>query len=197
MSGPLRDGPGSVARSGAAALSGERQLDFAVIVKRYEAPLLRYVGNLLPSGTAEKTEDIVQETFLRLHRQTEKRGEDSIKKLSTWLFRVAHNLVMDARRKRLRETKAQKILADETPGGATGGDGIMDNLVQREACERAMAELAELPEKQREVLLLKITQDLKLREIAEVMDISISNVAYHMNLGLQRLSRRLKTAGVI
>ena len=54
-----------------------------------------------------------------------------------------------------------------------------------------------LPESHRHVLLLKIVQDMTLREIGRVTGLSLGNVAYRLNQGLKELTRRLKDAGVI
>jgi len=187
------------------------RLDLETVVTRYQTPLLRYAGQLLGgtfggagggggvSGSSE-AEDVVQEAFMRLHRYVAAGQQPEIQNLTSWLFRVAHNLTMDARRRRQRQQKVRNQAVQQAlaqPDGPTQADTSLDDLELKEACTRAMAELHRLPDDQRQVLLLKVIQGLTLREVAEITGLSISNVAYRMTQGLRELSRRLKEAGVV
>lgn len=182
--------------------------EFTEIVARFETPLLRYAAHLL-GGTPKETaaEDIVQDTFLRLIRYQRKPDVEPIRDLSIWLFRVAHNLIQDIRR-RLHKEERQRESAksvnkspgvDEQAPGAHETDDIdgLTNLVRRAACERALHELNQLPSSQRQVILLKIIQDLNFPQISQVTGLTVGNVAYRLNQGLNELARRLKDAGVI
>ncbi len=189
--------------------------EFTEIVARFETPLLRYTAHLLggnPKDTA--AEDIVQDTFLRLIRYQRKPDAEPIRDLSIWLFRVAHNLIQDIRRRLHKEQRQREHTpaANETSGAneqrgrgrgtdeETFGDDDIDgltNLVRRAACERALDELNQLPSSQRQVILLKIIQDLNFPQISQVTGLTVGNVAYRLNQGLNELARRLKDAGVI
>ena len=173
--------------------AGSERLDLAGIVARHQTPLLRYVGNVMPR--AEDAQDVVQETFLRYCRYVRKNGESSVTDLSSWLFRVAHNLAQDILRRRGRERKAREEVG-RRPAGRPEVEAI-DGVIRRAAYERALAEMRRLPESHRHVLLLKIVQDMTLREIGRVTGLSLGNVAYRLNQGLKELTRRLKDAGVI
>lgn len=173
--------------------------DFVEIVDRFETRLLRYVSQVLKPDH-QAAEDVVQETFLRLHRQIEAKGHSSIRNMKTWLFHVAHNLALDAIRKRSRDRKFwDRIFQNGTrnENQATQQDGEIGDLVHREACEQAVAELQKLPEVEREVLVLRIMEGLTLREISEVTGLKTGNVDYRVNKGLREITGRLKTAGVI
>ena len=78
---------------------GATTFDLTAIVDRYQTSLLRYVVNVSRSG-ADSAEDVVQETFVRLYKQVQRRGEQSIRDVGPWLFRVAHNLAIDHGRRR-------------------------------------------------------------------------------------------------
>jgi RNA polymerase sigma-70 factor (ECF subfamily) len=174
--------------------------EFSSLVDQYQSGLLRYVGRMLsPAGqVAGEAEDVVQETFLRLHRQMSREGLDSIRNLNAWLYRVAHNLAISERRKRLRERQMQdQVIEDERV--RTGEDELdgLGELVRRAACERALEELGKLSDTHREVLLLKVIQGMTLREIGDVLGLTPGNVAYRVNQGLRELARRLKDAGIV
>lgn len=185
-SGNCSDGGGGGGADGAGGM------DFAGVIACYQTPLLRYTGRIV--GHAEDAQDVVQDTFLRYYRRVSHRGKSSVKMLSTWLFRVAHNLALDVLRKRQREGKARAAVKDRPVG--EGEIATVSKMIRQAACEKAMAELQKLPENLREVLLLKIIQDMTLRDIARVTGLSFGNVAYRINQGLKEIAERLKDAGV-
>jgi len=173
--------------------AGSEGLDFAGVIACYQTPLLRYAGHMVER--TEDAQDIVQETFLRYCRCIREHGRSSVRALSTWLFRVAHNLAQDALRRRQRERKARAEVGNRPV--SEGEAAAIEGMVRQAACERAMAELSRLPESHRHVLLLKIIQDMTLREIAKVTGLSPGNVAYRISQGLKEIARRLKEAEVI
>jgi RNA polymerase sigma-70 factor (ECF subfamily) len=78
--------------------------DLMAVVAHYQGSLLRYVGRTIGT-TDHEAEDIVQETFVRLHLQVTKKGRQSIRSLTAWLFKAAHNLTIDVLRRRSRRIK--------------------------------------------------------------------------------------------
>ena len=180
-------------RDQAVANSASQSLDFPAIVARFETPLLRYVGKMFGPQT-DQAEDIVQEAFLRLIQRQRDDGHESIQNLNAWLFRVTHNLTMDALRKKSRQ--AIQDAADPDTSRSQDTDSLGE-LEHKELCQRAVAELHRLPDEQKEALLLRIMHGMKFREISETTETSIANVAYRVNSGLKELTRRLKGQGVI
>ena len=180
---------------------------FAEVVTRYETPLLRYVGRFLSTGAAE-AEDIVQETFLRYHRQVTQHGADSVKETGAWLYRAAHNLSIDALRKRRRTCSARERFGaplgvapaqdNLQAGGLRHNDApdALDEMIRRESSDLVLAELHRLPDHLRQVLLLRVVQGMKLAEISAVTGLTIGNAGYRISQGLNELARRLKAAGV-
>ncbi len=178
--------------------AAEPEHDFAAVVSHYETPLLRYMRQILGRELARETEDLVQETFLRFHRQIGRHGQESVRNTFTWLLRVAHNLALDAVRKRRRVARDRvahraAIESEETREAVDP----LGEMIQRETCEKVLAELHNLPEKQEHVLLLKVIQGMTLREIGEVVGIGKSQVAERVNQGLRTLALRLKASEVI
>jgi len=171
--------------------------DLAVVIDRFQTPLLRYVGQILGVDSGD-VEEVVEDTFLRFHRQITKQGPNSVTNVAGWLFRVAHNLARDVGRRRKRRRKLQDdVMADPTVQtvGTTTTPGA--DLARREACDVAMAELHRLADVEQRILLLKIIQGLTLREISQVMGMRLSTVHYRLNQGLRNLSIRLDELGVV
>ena len=173
--------------------------DLMAVVERFQGPLLRYVGGLL-SRVDHEAEDIVQETFIRLYRQFNRHGTDSIQHLPTWLFKVAHNQTLDMLRKRKRRRPPS---GSQTCEGRAPEETIADEMdalgemLRRESRQVALQTLSELDDQYRQVLLLKIIQGLSLRQVAEVVGVSLSTVNYRLNRGLSEMANRLRKAGVI
>ncbi len=190
---------GRAAEPATAGRVAEETTDFAAVVSRFETSLLRYVGQLL-KPTPHEAEDVVQEVFLRLHRQVSRQGWASIKNMKTWIFKVAHNLALDTIRKRGRERRLKDEVTQDGLQTGPAEKEIADplgDMVHREACSIAMSELQTLPEEERQVILLRIVEGLNLREIGEITGLSIGNVDYRINKALRELTGRLKNAGVV
>ena len=171
-------------------LTATQRIDFSELVRCYETPLLRYAAQL---AGAEEAEDVVQEVFLRLHRQISRKGPASITTISQWVFRVCRNAALDARKARRQRRKAQ----DQAPTPGARELDQLGQLVRRAACDRALEEVRSLPETQRQVLLLKLIQGMTLREIGQVMQMTTGQAAHKLNQGLATVARRLKDAEVI
>ena len=162
-------------------------------------PLFRYMASRT-GGNRELTEDIVQETFISLHKQVRKQGTDSIEHLSTWLFRVAHNQTLDVIRKRKRQkNKRPAAMLDQASAKEQVANDMdaLGEMLRKESRQVALESLAELAPDIRQVLLLKIIQGMSLRQVAEVAGVSLSTVNYRLNQGLSELAGRLKRAGVV
>lgn len=153
-------------------------------VRRYEGPLLMYVGRLL--GNSEQARDVVQDAFLRLCRQTRGEVED---KLAAWLFTVCRNRVRDLQRKDVRMSAATQVDLDGRPSAAPDP---ADAAELSETKGNMLASLARLPEREQEVLRLKFQNDFSYKEIADVTGLSVGNVGFLIHNGIRRL-RQLMT----
>ena len=151
-------------------------------VRRYQGPLLTYVGRLL--GLADAARDVVQETFLKLCRQDRAEIEP---RLAAWLFSVCRNHVRDLQRKEQRMIAALPDVARE----ATESHRPPDELDGRERRQRCRELLNELPEAQQEVVRLKFLHDLSYKEIAEITGLTSGNVGYILHHALLKLRQRM------
>jgi len=173
--------------------------DLMAVVAHYQSPLLRYVGQIL-GRIDHEAEDIVQEAFVRLHHQVSGHGPDSVKHLTTWLFRVTHNLTIDMLRQRSQRKRPPVTTVDPSSLSEEQAADELDALgevLRQEARQVALRELAQLDDQQRQVVLLKVIQGMTLRQVAEVIGISVSLVNHRLNQGLAELAQRLKKAGVV
>jgi len=152
----------------------------------------------------DQSEDVVQETFIRLHRQVSTQGWASIKHPTTWLFQVAHNLTMDVLRQRMRQQGSEsrlqaagdRVNAELQTEQATQEMDALGEAIRQEARHVVLRELAQLEDVYRQVVLLKIIQGMSLRQVAEVVGVSLTTVNSRLNQGLSILACRLRKAGV-
>ena len=188
--------PKAIASAGVPPLDAS---DLMAVVAHYQSPLLRYVGQML-GRVDHEAEDIVQEAFIRLHRQVAGHGSGSVKHLTTWLFRVTHNLTIDMLRRRSQRRRVPETTVDPSALSEEQAADELDALgevLRQEARQVALRELAQLDDQQRQVVLLKVIQGMTLRQVAEVVGISVSMVNYRLNQGLTELARRLRRTGVV
>ena len=150
---------------------------------RYEGELTRYARKI--TGDLERARDVVQETFLRLCRETPA-GMDG--HLAEWLFTVCRNKALDVRRKESRMT----TLADVSNCDSQTREPSPGTLAEtRDAAGRILELMDRLPENQQEVLRLKFQNSLSYREISRVTGLSVTNVGFLIHRGLKTLREQM------
>lgn len=147
---------------------------------RYERPLIGYAHGVLNDW--ELARDVVQDTFVKLHRELKSAEPENLK---AWLFTVCRNRALDVIRKNKRmtstDTEILEAFQDETQPSPA-------KLAERNDIHaRALKFLDRLTENQREVIRLKFQADLSYTEISEVTGLSSGNVGYLLHHGLKRL----------
>lgn len=162
--------------------SSVREIVEALYRERYDS-LYGYL--VLTGSSPSDADEFVQETFLRLLRTLQ--SGDGIRDPRPWLFRVAHNIRADWQRQSGRQTS---IVEDEKPAVGTV-DPVPDpeaQLLQQERAERLQTALAQLTQRQAEILHLR-AEGLKLREIAELLGISLQSVSEACARAVDRVGR--------
>lgn len=153
---------------------------------REHLALTRYLMFLgMNSDAARET---VQETFLKLHEHLLANGDRT--NLRAWLYRVAHNLARNVQLSfRSRKTDP---LDDFTVfrEAAVDNNSAEQELLAKERLLLLRQAINQLNTAQRECLVLR-SQGLKYREIAEVLNLSVSTVAEHVQRALGRLKELL------
>lgn len=153
---------------------------------RFERPLLAYARRF--TGDLDAARDLVQDAFLKL---CERPLATDDPRLGPWLFRVCRNRAID----RLRKEGPVRLWEepDQMPDAALDAERTLET---RDEAERLAASLRALPPRQGEAVWLKFKGGLTYRQIAEVMDESVSNVGFLLHTALQDLRRRLAATPV-
>ena len=152
---------------------------FTELVETYQTSLLRMCYlNLHDLGLAE---DAVQETLVKAYRAMPAfRGESEVK---TWLMRIAINTCRDMQRGAWLKHIDRRVTLDQIPepSRAFPEDMIAINM-----------EIAQLPVKLREVVLLYYYQGMKTEDIAETLGIAVSSVAGRLKRAKEKLRHAMK-----
>jgi RNA polymerase sigma-70 factor (ECF subfamily) len=150
--------------------NGDRHAALA-LTRRVTPRVMAYAARLL-SGDRAEAEDVAQETMLRLWRVAPewRQGET---KVTTWAYRVATNLCIDRQRSRGRKRQMALDDAPEVADGARGAEGQLQDAGRMAALEAA---LAELPDRQRQAVVLRHLEGMTNPEIAAIMEIGVEAV---------------------
>lgn len=164
---------------------------FDLLVDRYYDRLYGYLLRFLKDS--DVAEDLLQETFLRVWK---KRGEfRNIASFSTWIYTIAGNLARSEwrRRKRWRMVRLGPGDSEDEPDielAATGGEP--DKTVEnRLAVKELSEEVARLPERYRQVVILRDIQGMTYEEIAGIVQIPVGTVKSRLNRGRLILQEKL------
>lgn len=150
--------------------NGDRHAALA-LTQRITPRVLAYASRLL-SGDRAEAEDVAQETMLRLWKIAPewRQGET---KVTTWAYRVATNLCIDRQRARVRKRQMPLDDAPEIADGTLGAEGRLQEAGRMVALEAA---LDELPDRQRQAVVLRHLEGMTNPEIAAIMEIGVEAV---------------------
>ena len=146
-----------------------------------------YLYLLKLSGHPQTAEDLVQDTFIKAYEHLESyRGE----KVRPWLFRVAHNAYIDWYRKEKRSVHTEPHLLE-----ALNKDldmGPEEKYITKEKLNRWLTALRVLPEKSRQVILLRDYYDFTYQEISEILKTNLSSVKVTLYRARQKVKEVMK-----
>lgn len=157
---------------------------FELLYQRYRAPLYRYVSRQLREPAAAN--DLFQEIWEKIVKA--RRQYRPSAPFRAWLFRIAHNSVVDHYRRR-RESSAVPV---ETLAGETRGpDGSLE--AEHRASQLARA-VAGLPPEQREVVLLRLESGLGIKAIAEICGVGAETAKSRLRYAVDKLKQLVAAA---
>ena len=162
-------------------LKHNSQKAFEEIVNRYQALVIRTCRGFVSSYV--DAEDIAQEVFIEVYQSLSSFRSEA--KLSTWIYRIAVNKSLNHIRKQQQHKRLQRIEDFFAPKGQSSEPiNIEDNkspraddiIEQDENRKMLRTAINKLPKNQRTAFVLSKYQDLAYKEIAEVMNVTLSSV---------------------
>lgn len=155
------------------------------LVEHTRRPLFGFILRMMEGHT--DAEEIFQEVWIRAIRHIDQFHDRSF---LSWLFRIAHNLVID----RARRAKPMVDIDSEAVGNrvadrAPSPDGL---TAGKDMGKRIADAVSKLPVEQREVFLMRTEGDIPFKEIAKIQGTSINTALGRMQYALNRLRAELK-----
>src|SRR5438477_2549461 len=160
-------------------------LAFDELYQRYSPRVFGYLFQRL-NGNVEEAEDLTADVFTRVYEKIDAFQPQGAP-LSAWVFRIAHNRLIDTIRRRPRQTH---VALDEAPEITSGP--VFGGIDQQVAMDQIKAGLSRLTPEQRQVIVLRFLEGKSLAETAAVVQRNEDAVKKLQARGLASLRRRIE-----
>ncbi len=161
------------------------------LVDHFRRPLYAFISRMMEGHV--DADEVFQDVWLRAIKNLDRFDDD---KLLSWLFRIAHNLLID------RARRVKPSVALDAPGHedgepliqrlASSGLGPDAQEAGRDLGRRIEAAVLRLPAEQREVFLLRTEGDMAFKDIAKLQKVSINTALARMQYALAKLREDLR-----
>lgn len=163
-------------------------LSFDQVVSQNEKKILNLIYGM--TGDYHLAQDLTQEVFVKAFQARE--GFEGKAKLSTWLYRIAVNVTIDHQRKNC--TRKENPVEDVESGIQNGACPDPDSACQKNAVKDILYKaIANLPEQQREVYVLREINGCTTKEVADILDCSVELVKWRLHKARSLLRKTLQT----
>tara|TARA_A100001011_G_C14319691_1_gene849901 strand:+ start:141 stop:731 length:591 start_codon:yes stop_codon:yes gene_type:complete len=172
----------------------ERSLE--KLINRHQLQIFNFINSKVNDRNI--SEDIFQDTFIKVIKTLKNGSYNEEGKFLPWVMRIAHNLVIDYFRKTNRipiiENKEEfdifQFLSDTTPNAESA-------LVEEQVLKDIQNLIDELPEDQKEVLIMRLYRDMSFKEIAENTNVSINTALGRMRYAIINLRKLINDYQII
>ena len=167
-----------------------------ILIKRHQQRLFSFIYSKVKDR--DVTEDIFQDTFIKVIRTLKRGRYNEEGKFLPWIMRIAHNLIIDYFRKSNRMPSFKNT--DEFDIFSVLSDGVFNaenRLINDQIHTDVRALVEELPEEQKQVLLMRIYNDMSFNEISENTGVSINTALGRMRYALINLRKLIEKNKII
>lgn len=171
-----------------------KSVKFEDLYHRFHAPISTYMTRMV--GAAEAA-DATQEVFTKVNRGLQ--SFEGRSRLSTWIYRIATNTALDRLRSSQSSPPEIPLMEDmdvrRPPAGETKPStepSPLQQVIHTEMNDCIREQVDKLPEKYRTVMILSALEELKLREVADILDISIENAKIRLHRARVMLKKILE-----
>jgi len=162
---------------------------FTVLYDRYSNRILYFMFKMLRNDEA-KAQDFTQDVFIKVIEKADQFDTD--KSFKTWIFTVAANHC-----KNYFRSNRQVFDINDSSNSLVVQDSIEEIYDQKEFRIKLNIEVDKLSYKFKETFILRYFEDLKLKEIAEIMDCPVGTIKSRLNHVTQILAKKLKVYKVL
>lgn len=157
---------------------------FTILYDRYSQRILYFMFKMLRNDEA-RAQDFTQDVFMKVIEKADQ--FDTNKSFKTWIFTVSANHC-----KNYFRSNKQMFDIDSSSNSLVYDESIEQNYDQKEFKRRLDIEVNKLSYKFKETFILRYFEDLKLKEIAEIMDCPVGTIKSRLNHVTQVLAKNLK-----
>jgi RNA polymerase sigma-70 factor (ECF subfamily) len=168
----------------------------ATLIKRHQSKIYGFIYSKVTDR--DIADDIFQDTFIKVIKTLKSNSYNEEGKFLPWVMRISHNLIVDhfRRNKKMpmyRETEEFSIFSIMTDNSPN-----IENRIITEQVENDLQRIInELPDDQKEVLQMRIYQDLSFKEIADLTGVSINTALGRMRYALMNLRKVIEKNKII
>jgi RNA polymerase sigma-70 factor (ECF subfamily) len=160
----------------------------ATLIKRHESRIYGFIYSKI--SDRDISNDIFQDTFIKVIKTLKSNSYNEEGKFLPWVMRISHNLIIDHYRKNkkmpmFRETEEFSIFSIMSDGSPTIENQIISAQVEQDLKKL----IEELPLDQKEVLVMRMYQDMSFKEISEITGVSINTSLGRMRYALMNLRK--------
>ncbi len=169
---------------------------FEELVLRYQTQVYNLCYRM--TGNAEDAADLTQDVFVKVWKHLGSFQFDS--SFSTWLYRLATNCCLDFLRSQKRKPTISLVVENEEDGEQTidieaDGPTPEEQVISREEREELLWAMNQLDDEQRQILTLRVVNDLSYTDIAEILNIKEGTVKSRLSRARENLRKKLLEAG--
>lgn len=176
-------------------INGDEQA-LAVLIQRHKQKIYSFIYSKVYDR--DVTEDIFQDTFIKVIRTLKLGKYNEEGKFLPWIMRIAHNLVIDHFRKNNRMPKFDNT--DEFNIFSVISDTRLNaekQIIKNQVEEDVRRLIEELPEDQKQVLIMRMYKDMSFKEISECTGVSINTALGRMRYALINLRKVIDKHNII
>lgn len=160
----------------------------ATLIKRHESKIYGFIYSKI--SDRDISNDIFQDTFMKVIKTLKTNSYNEEGKFLPWVMRISHNLIIDHFRKNkkmplFRETEEFSIFSIMSDDAMTVENKIIADQVETDLKKL----IEELPNDQKEVLVMRMYQDMSFKEISETTGVSINTALGRMRYALMNLRK--------
>jgi RNA polymerase sigma-70 factor (ECF subfamily) len=173
----------------------ERALE--VLVNRHQQRIFNFIFSKVRDR--EVTEDIFQDTFIKVINTLKNGKYNEEGKFLPWVMRISYNLLIDyfRKNKRIPKFESTKEEFDIFDILGNGEQNIEDSMIKDQIVNEVRRLVEELPEDQKEVLVMRLYKDLSFKEIAENTDVSINTALGRMRYAVINLRKLIEKHQIV
>jgi len=168
-----------------------------ILINRYKDKIFSYI--LMTVKNHHLAEDIFQDTFIKVVRSLNLGKYTDNGKFISWVMRIAHNLVIDhyRREKNMNTFSNDASDVDHFNSPKFSDENIEDFMINEQILNEVRVLVEELPEDQKQVVIMRHYLGLSFKEIADQTDVSINTALGRMRYALINLRKIITDKGLI